>query len=56
MIKQDWNYQLKGTQHENDALKLYSTINYKGGRQQKKKNEDIVFSFKNFIESLQYVM
>ena len=37
----------------NDVLKLYSTINYTEDNE-KKIEEDIVFNFKNFIESLCY--
>ena len=37
-----------------DALKLYSTINYMEDNDKKKIEEDIVFTFKNFIESLYY--
>ena len=35
----------------NDVLKLYSTINYTEDDDKKKIEEDIVFDFKNFIES-----
>ena len=38
----------------NDVLKLYSTINYTEDNEKKKIEEDIVFNFKNFIESLYY--
>ena len=38
----------------NDVLKLYSTINYTEDDNKKKIEEDIVFDFKNFIESLYY--
>ena len=38
----------------NDVLKLYSTINYMEDNGKKKIEEDIVFNFKNFIESLYY--
>ena len=38
----------------NDVLKLYSTINYTEDNDEKKIEEDIVFNFKNFIESLYY--
>ena len=38
----------------NDVLKLYSTINYTEDDNKKKIEEDIVFNFKNFIESLYY--
>ena len=37
-----------------DLLKLYSTINYTEDDGKKKLEEDIVFNFKNFIESLYY--
>ena len=37
-----------------DVLKLYSTINHTGDDDKKKIEEDIVFNFKNFIESLYY--
>ena len=38
----------------NDVLKLYSTINYTEDDYKKKIEEDVVFNFKNFIESLYY--
>ena len=38
----------------NEVLKLHSTINYKEDNGKKKIEEDIVFNFKNFIESLYY--
>ena len=38
----------------NDDLKLYSTINYTEDNDKKKIEEDIVFNFKDFIESLYY--
>ena len=38
----------------NDVLKLYSTINYTEDNDEKKIEEDIVFNFRNFIESLYY--
>ena len=38
----------------NDVLKLYSTINYTEDNDEEKIEEDIVFNFKNFIESLYY--
>ena len=38
----------------NDVLKLYSTISYTEDDNKKKIEEDIVFDFKNFIESLYY--
>ena len=38
----------------NGVLKLYSTINYTKDDDKKKIEEDIVFKFKNFIESLYY--
>ena len=38
----------------NDVLKLYSTINYSEDDGKEKIEEDIVFNFKNFIESLYY--
>ena len=38
----------------NDVLKLYSTINYTEDNEKKRIEEDIVFNFKNFIESLYY--
>ena len=38
----------------NDVLKLCSTINYMEDNEKKKIEEDIVFNFKNFIESLYY--
>ena len=37
-----------------DVLKLYSTINYTEDDDKKKIEGDIVFDFKNFIESLYY--
>ena len=37
-----------------DVLKLYSTINYTEDDSKKKIEEDIVFNFKNFTESLYY--
>ena len=38
----------------NDVLKLYSTINYTEDDDKKKIEEDIVFDFKNSMESLYY--
>ena len=38
----------------NDVLKLYSTINYMEDDDKKKIEEDIVFDFKNSMESLYY--
>ena len=38
----------------NDVLKLYSTINCTEDDYKKKIEEDVVFNFKNFIESLYY--
>ena len=38
----------------NDVLKLHSTINYTEDNDKKKIKENIVFNFKNFIESLYY--
>ena len=38
----------------NDVLKLYSIINYKESDGEKKNEQYIVFSFKNFIESLYF--
>ena len=38
----------------NDVLKLHSTINYTEDNDKKKIQENIVFNFKNFIESLYY--
>ena len=38
----------------NDVLKLHSTINYTEDDYKKKIEEDVVFNFKNFIESLYY--
>ena len=38
----------------NGVLKLHSTINYTEDNDKKKIEEDIVFNFKNFIESLNY--
>ena len=38
----------------NDVLKLHSTINYTEVNDKEKIEEDIVFNFKNFIESLYY--
>ena len=38
----------------NDFLRLYSTINYTEDNDKEKIEEDIVFNFKNFIESLYY--
>ena len=38
----------------NDDLKLYSTINFTEDNDKKKIEEDIVFNFKDFIESLYY--
>ena len=38
----------------NDFLKLYLTINYTEDDDKKKTDEDIVFHFKSFIESLYY--
>ena len=38
----------------NGVLKLHSTINYTEDNDKKKIQEDIVFNFKNFIESLYY--
>ena len=38
----------------NDVLKLYSTINYTEDNEKEKIVEDIVFDFKNIIESLYY--
>ena len=36
----------------NDVLKLYSTINYTEDNDKKKIEDDVVFNFKNFIESI----
>ena len=38
----------------NNVLKLFSTINYTEDDAKKKIEEDIVFNFKNFIDSLYY--
>ena len=38
----------------NVVLKLYSAVNYTADDDKKKIEEDIVFNFKNFIESLYY--
>ena len=38
----------------NDILKLYSTISYTEDNDKKKIEDDIVFNFKNLIDSLYY--
>ena len=38
----------------NDVLKMHSTINYTEDNDKKKIEEDIVFNFKNFIQSRYY--
>ena len=40
----------------NNVLRLHSTINYTEDHDKKKIEEDIVFNFKNFVESLYYTM